>query len=234
MRVRIWGNPRTWSNLKCLFWGHNWKWMNLSLGKMAGLSTIEDKQHKLSLRLVLFFPFCCCFAGSLQFSSLTVKQTKLFHSNFRDVFHFFTRKALREKLFSLNVCEAAFQAASAYKRREFRRETHIPLWLLIGRISFLTREKTSFTIFIGRIIFFKCENRRLLFWLARTHLRMKIYDIAFWWVFLSTYIIKRDFEWRFLKCKIIYFSTKSLRMVQLLEKHRRYNISHARSRNCCY
>ena len=59
---------------------------------MAGLSIIEDKQHKLSLRLVLFFPFHCCFAGSLQSSSLTVKQTKLFHYNFRDVFHFFTRK----------------------------------------------------------------------------------------------------------------------------------------------
>ena len=30
--------------------------MNLSLSKMAGLSIIEDKQHKLSLRLVLFSP----------------------------------------------------------------------------------------------------------------------------------------------------------------------------------
>ena len=103
---------------------------------MAGLSIIEDKQHKLSLRIVLFFPFRCCFAGSLQFSSLTVKQTKLFHSNFRDIFHFFARKTLQEKFFSLNVCEAALQAASAYKRREIRRETHTPLWLLIGRIIF--------------------------------------------------------------------------------------------------
>ena len=142
MRVRIWGNPRTSSNLKCLFWVHNWKWMNLSWSKMAGLSIIEDKQHKLSLRLVLFFHLRCCFAGSLQFSSLTVKQTKLFHSNFRDVFHFFTRKTLREKLFSLNVCEAALQAASVYKRREFRRETHTPLWLLIGRIILFSSVKT--------------------------------------------------------------------------------------------
>ena len=35
------------------------------------------------------------------------------------------------------------QASSAYKRREFRRETHTPLWLLIGRIIFLTREKDT-------------------------------------------------------------------------------------------
>ena len=61
-------------------------------------------------------------------------------------FTFFTRKTLREKRFSLNVCEVALQAASAYKRREFWRETHTPLWPLIGRIIFLTREKTSFAI----------------------------------------------------------------------------------------
>ena len=45
---------------------------------------------------------------------------------------------------SLNVCEAvrqgALQAASAYKRREFWRETHTPPWLLIGHIIFLTRK----------------------------------------------------------------------------------------------
>ena len=33
-------------------------------------------------------------------------------------------------------------AASCNKRREFWRETQTPLWLLIGRIIFLTREKT--------------------------------------------------------------------------------------------
>ena len=35
----------------------------------------------------------------------------------------------------------ALQAASAYKRKEFWRETRTPLWLLIGRIIFLTLEK---------------------------------------------------------------------------------------------
>ena len=68
----------------------------------------------------------------------------------------------------------ALQAASAFERPEFWRETHTLLWPLIGRIIFLTREKTSFAILIGRIIFFTCEKHRSLLWLARTHLRMKI------------------------------------------------------------
>ena len=76
----VWGNPRTTSNLNCLFWMHNWKWMNLSLSKMASLNINRrqisfDKKHNLSLRFRSVFPFHCCFAGSLQFFSLTVKQT---------------------------------------------------------------------------------------------------------------------------------------------------------------
>ena len=69
---------------------------------------------------------------------------------------------------------------------------HLLLWghLPIGRIIFLTREKSSFAILIGRIIFFTCENHRSLLWLARTNLCTKIYGIPFWWVFLSMYIIK--------------------------------------------
>ena len=63
-------------------------------------------------------------------------------------------------------------AARCNKRRESWGENHTPLWLLIGRIIFLM-----------------CENRRSLLWLARTNLRTKIYDIAFWWVFLCMYII---------------------------------------------
>ena len=171
MTVRIWGNPRTISNLNCLFSMHNWKWVNLS--KMAGFNislslnqrqNSSDKKHNKSLRLVLFFPFCCCFAGSLPFSFSTVKQTIPIH--FRNVLHFFSEKnSLSETL--LVECVRS-GAASCNKRREFWRETHTPLWLLIGRIIFLTREKTSFTILIGRIIFFTCENHRSLLWLART------------------------------------------------------------------
>ena len=38
---------------------------------------------------------------------------------------------------------------------------------------------------------FTCENHSSLLWLARTHLRIKIYNTTFWGVFLSMYIIKR-------------------------------------------
>ena len=171
---------------------HNWKWVNLS--KMAGFNislslnqrqNSSDKKHNKSLRLVLFFPFCCCFAGSLPFSFSTVKQTIPIH--FRNVLHFFSEKNSLSKTLLVECVRSG--AASCNKRREFWREAHTPLWLLIGRIIFLTREKTSFTILIGRIIFFTCENHRSLLWLARTNLRTNIYDIAFWWVFLSMYII---------------------------------------------
>ena len=129
--------------------------IGLSLNERQSSS---DRKHNKSLRLVLFIPFRCCFAGFLPFSLSTVKQTKLFHSISEMFFTFLARKTLGVKLFSLNVCGAA----SCNKRREFWRETHTPLWFLIGRIIFLTREKTSFAILIGRIIFFTCENHRSL------------------------------------------------------------------------
>ena len=99
---------------------HNWEWVNLS--KMAGFNislslnerqSSSHKKHNKSLRLVLFFPFHCCFAGSLPFSLSTVKQTKLyiFHSISEMFFTFLARKALWVKRFSLNVCVAALQAA---------------------------------------------------------------------------------------------------------------------------
>ena len=120
MRVRIWGNPRTTSNINCLFWMYYWKWVNLS--KMAGFNislslnerqSSSDKKHNKSLRLVLFIPFRCCFPGSLPFSLSTVKQTKLFYSISEMFFTFLARNTLwvLKKLFSLNVWEAALQAA---------------------------------------------------------------------------------------------------------------------------
>ena len=118
MTVKIWGDPRTISNLNCLFSMYNWKWMNLS--KMAGFNislslneaqSSSDKKHNKSLRVVLFFPFRCCFAGSLPFSLSTVKQTKLFHSISEMFFTFLARKTLWVKLFSLNVYEAALHSA---------------------------------------------------------------------------------------------------------------------------
>ena len=73
-------------------------------------------------------------------------------------------------LFSLEFCEAtrkvrALHAAKRLKKAGILARNKV-LWLLIGS---LTREKTSFAILIGRIIFFHvCKT------LARTHLRVKI------------------------------------------------------------
>ena len=116
MTVRIWGNPRTIYTLNCLFSMHNWKWVNLNImvGFNISLSLNErqsssDKKHNKSLRLVLFIPFRCCFAGFLPFSLSTAKQTKIFLSISEMLFTFLARKTLWVKLFSLNVCEAALQ-----------------------------------------------------------------------------------------------------------------------------
>ena len=101
---------------------------------------------------------------------------------------FFTRKTLREKLFSLNACEAALQERYKLQAPIKGRNIGVKLTHLCGfwlDVSFFSRLK----------------NHRSLLWLARTHLRMKIYDIAFWWGFLSMYIIKAD--WRLTASRIL-------------------------------
>ena len=180
MTVRIWGNPRNISNRNCLLSMHNWNWVNLS--KMAGfnisLSLNErqsgsDEKHNKSLPLVRFFPFSCSFAGSLPFSLSTVKQTKLFHSISEMFFTFPARKTLWVKLFSLNVCEVALQAAI--------------------KVGILARNShTSVASDWTYHFFFTCENHRSLLWLARTNLRTKIYDISFL-LSISQYVYNNEF-----------------------------------------
>ena len=136
MTVRIWGNPKTISNLNCLFSMHNWKWVNLS--KMAGFNislslnerqSSSVKKHNKSLRLVLFFPLRCCFAGSLPFFFIDSETNESIPLYFRNVLHFFSEKNSLSKTFLVECVQ------------EIWRETHTPLWLLIGRIFLLTREK---------------------------------------------------------------------------------------------
>ena len=114
MTVRIWGNPRTISNVNCLFSMHNWKWVNLS--KMAGFKislslnerqSSSDKKNNKSLRLVLFFSFPCCFPSSLLFLYLQWNKQN-YSTPFPKCFYFFF---LCVTLFSLNTCEAALQTA---------------------------------------------------------------------------------------------------------------------------
>ena len=154
MRVRIWGNPRTTSNLNCLFYMHNRKWMNLS--KMAGLNinrgqSSSHKKHYLSLRFVLFFPFRCCFTGSLQFTSSTVKQTKLFHSNFRDLFHFFTRKTLRENFSRWMSAKGRYTLQAPIKGGNFGAKlTHLcGFWLDITFSSHVKKHRSRFWLNIS-------------------------------------------------------------------------------------
>ena len=65
---------------------------------------------------------------------------------------------------------------------------------LIGCIIFLTCENKAFTILSGRIFVFKCEKHRLLLWLARTHLHVKIYGIPFQWLYdcISQYVYNKS------------------------------------------
>ena len=110
------------------------------------------------------------------------------------------------------------RSASCKKRREFLRESHTPLCLLIGRIIFLTCEKTSFAILIGRIIFFTCEKHSSLPWLARTHLHIKIYNTTFWWVFLIMYIIKVIVPGRYCSYPILNSCPLAFKHIQLFQE----------------
>ena len=138
----------------------------------------QKAQHKLTPCSVFPPPLLFRRLSTVFFIDSETNETIPLH--FWNVFHFFNeKKTLWEKLFSSNVCE---EALSKLQGGEFWRETHKRLWLLNGRIIFLRCEKTSFAILIGRIIVFTCLNHSSLLWLARSHLRIKIYNTTFWWV----------------------------------------------------
>ena len=89
---------------------------------------------------------CCVFPLPLLFRQLSPvffidsETNGTIPLHFWNVFHFFDEKKIFEKNFSPRVC-AKRRSATYKKRREFWRETHTPLRLLIGRINFLTGEK---------------------------------------------------------------------------------------------
>ena len=115
-------------------------------------------QQKLTSRSVFPLPLLFRLFSTVFFIDSETNETIPLH--FRNVFHFFSEKNSLSKTFLVECVQSG--AASCNKRREFWRETRTPLWLLIGRIIFLTREKTALAIPIGRIIFFTCENHRSL------------------------------------------------------------------------
>ena len=93
------------------------------------------------------FPFPLLFRllSTVFFIDSETNETIPLH--FRNFFHFFSEKNSLSKTFLVECVRSG--AASRNKTREFWRKTRTPLWLLIGRIVFLTREKTSFAILIG-------------------------------------------------------------------------------------
>ena len=96
VRVRIWGNPRTTSNLNCLFSMHNWKWMNLS--KMAGLniSSRQFSSNLAQLKLMSRSVFSLPFVFPTLYSFLHRQPNKQNYSTqiSRMFFTFFRRKTL--------------------------------------------------------------------------------------------------------------------------------------------
>ena len=117
----------------------------------------------------------------------TVKQTKLLHSISEMFFTFLARKTL-SKTFLVECVRSG--AANCNKRRGIlARNSHTSVafdWTY--HFSHLGKNIVRDSDWTYHF-FFTCENHRSLLWLARTNLRTKIYDIAFWWVFLSMYII---------------------------------------------
>ena len=130
--------------------------VSLSLNERQSSS---DQKHNKSLRLVPVYPFPLLFRRLSTVFCINSETNETIPLHFRNVFNFFSEKNSLSKTFRVECVQSG--AASCNKRQEFRRETRTSLWLLIGRISFLTREKTSFAILTGRIIFFTSENHRL-------------------------------------------------------------------------
>ena len=96
----------------------------------------QKVQLNISLRLVAVFPFCCCFAGSLQFSSSRVKYSN-YSAPFSGMFFTFARGSK-----GVTSCKVRLRKAV------FWRETHTAMWLLIERTIFLAHEKKSLAILI--------------------------------------------------------------------------------------
>ena len=139
---------------------------NISLS-LNERQTSSDKKHNKSLRLVLFIPFRCCFAGSLPFSLSTVKQTKLFHSISEMFFIFLRRKTLWEKLFSSNVCKAGLSKLEE-KAGILARNSHTYLasdWTY--HFSLMWKNVVRNSDWMYHYFFFTCENHSSLLWLAK-------------------------------------------------------------------
>ena len=163
---------------------------NINTSKwLKKLRSDKKFKYKLTSRYV-FSPFAFVLP---QLSSIFFIDSEIYKTipiQFPRFFSFFYEKkptllGLFFRMFAKQLAMRGHCKLQVHKnRRKFWRETHTPLWLLIGRIIFFTREKISFAILIGRIAFFTCEKHRSLLWLPRTHfhmnLRHSLYIIEHW------------------------------------------------------
>ena len=99
---------------------------------MKGKVAPTKAQQKLTSCSV--FPFPLLFRRLSIVFFIDSETNKTIPLHFRNVFHFFSEKNSWSKTFLVECVRSG--AASCTKRREFWRETHTPLWLLIGRIIF--------------------------------------------------------------------------------------------------
>ena len=112
------------------------------------------KNHCLSPLLLLFCKLCTM----ILFCDNEIY--KLFYYNFRTNCSLFYEKISllwTQEISSLNDCEARKLQVPDIVRKTWR-ETHAPLWDLIGPIIFLPSEKKSFAILIVPIIFFTSKK----------------------------------------------------------------------------
>ena len=114
---------------------------NISL-LINGRQSSSDKKHNISLRLVLFFPFRCCFAGSPQFSLPTVKQTKLLHSISEMFFTFL--KILRKTFLLECVRMGAYQAARKGVNFGAKLTYLCGFWLDVSFFSHVKKHRSPF------------------------------------------------------------------------------------------
>ena len=105
----------------------------------------SDKKHNISLRLVLFFLFRCCFAGSPQFSLSTVKQMKVFHSISEMFFTSLTRKTPLRKTFLLECVWSGAQQAATKGGNFGAKLTHLcGFWLDVSFFSHVKKHRSRF------------------------------------------------------------------------------------------
>ena len=106
---------------------------------------------KSTTQACFFFPFLLLLRklSTIFLSDNDINGVILFHSSFRTVVRFFTRRTL---LYGLNKLPGWVVVTSAtYKWRQTWRETQATLWLLIEHMILATCEKTSFAIQIDLI-----------------------------------------------------------------------------------